>query len=398
LWCLYTASNSIVFINFLVYFSKWLVLDAGVSDFAYNMVFVATALALLVTAPALAAHNDKAGNRKKFLNVATLGVMASYLLAAIFAFLDASAPALIFFLAGQYCYQLSFSFYDPMLNDIADEEHRAAASGLSQFASSAGMVLGLAVTLPLAGIGRLWPLIPSVLLFAALAWPMMLYYKEPPRPKASGAIAPKVRIGFDWKKFRNFILSSPAALVLISFFFYNDALATITNNYPIYAGKVLDMSDETTSIMLMTTMLAGSLGALIAGVLGDRLGVRKCLKIILWTWLVLIPVIAAASSMTLFFALAALLGLTIGAGWATSRAYISLCLEKDDLGYGFSFYTIFERFSSIIGPLVWGGILAAGGGHRLAMLSMAGFIAAGIFVLNLTKSAGRYKVGVEENR
>src|SRR4051812_36191553 len=68
LWSLYDFANSIVFINFLLYFSQWLVIDGGRSDFWYNAIFAITTLILLVTGPSLAALTDKYGGRKFFLN------------------------------------------------------------------------------------------------------------------------------------------------------------------------------------------------------------------------------------------------------------------------------------------------------------------------------------------
>jgi len=267
---------------------------------------------------------------------------------------------------------------------LADERHRARASGIGQFCNSAGMIFGLAISLPMvAAGGRLTPLIPSVVLFALLAAPMMIWYRESARTIADEKS--KIKLGFDWKRFKKFLMTSAAAPILIAFFFYTDALNTITNNYSIYAGAVLNMTDSMTSIILIVVQIAAAVGAITIGFLGDRFGIRKCLMAILWIWLLLIPLMAIASSQNLFFALAGILGLTIGAGWAISRAYISANLEHDQIGYGFSFYTIFERFSSMIGPLAWGGILALGGGYRLAMLAMAGFIAIGIMVLTLSR-------------
>ena len=380
LWCLYDFANSFVFVNFLVYFSKWLVLDGGISDTAYNMVFVITAIALLFTAPALAAWTDKFGHRMRFLNLSTVGTIASYLTAALCAVYGAPVIiAFLFFLCGQYFYQLAFVFYDPMLNDLADPRNRARASGIGQSCNSLGMISGLAMSLPLvAHGGRLAPLIPSVALFAILAAPMMIFYRERAVKKAR---AVKIKLGFDWKLFRNFILTSAAAPILIAFFFYTNALNAITSNYSIYAGNVLSMTDELTSIILIVIQIAAALGALIIGALGDRLGVRRCLLGILWIWLMLIPLISAVTNQWLFFALAGILGLAIGAGWAVSRAYISAKLETGNVGYGFSFYTMFERFSTIGGALAWGGILMLGGGYRLAMLSMAGFILVGLIIL-----------------
>jgi len=370
-----------VFINFLVYFSKWLVLDGGLSDMGYNLVFVISAAALLLSGPALAAHTDRCGGRKLFLNLATIGTIASYLAAALFAMMGASVwLAFLALLCGQYFFQMAYIFFDPMINDLSDEKHRARAAGLAQFFSAAGMIFGLAISLPLVESGgRLAPLIPSVVLFAILALPMMIFYREKackgPPPKQ------KIKLGFDWRMFRKFLLTSAAAPILIAFFFYTNALNTITNNYSIYAGTVLNITDSVTSIILIVVQIAAALGALLVGFLGDKFGIRRCLLGVLWTWLLLIPLIAISSNMNMFLVLAAILGLTIGAGWAASRAYISTSLEPGQIGYGFSFYTIFDRFSSMVGPLAWGGILMLGGGYRLAMLSMAGFILAGLIIL-----------------
>ncbi|MCL2890000.1 MAG: MFS transporter, partial [Alphaproteobacteria bacterium] len=374
LWCLYTFANSIVFVNFLVYFSKWIVLDGGLSDMSYNLVFVISAAALLLTGPALAAHTDKCNDRKLFLNLATIATIASYMAAALFAIFGAHILLAFFgLLAGQYFFQLAYIFFDPLLNDLADEKNRARASGFAQFASAAGLVFGLAIFLPLVESGgRLASLVPSVILFAILAAPLMIFYRE--KSCKAPIVKPEIKLGFDWKMFRNFLLTSAAAPVLIAFFFYTNALNTITNNYSIYAGAVLNMPDSTTAIILIVTQIAAMIGALLIGFFGDKFGIRRSLLAILWTWLLLIPLIAASSNMNLFFVLAGILGLTIGAGWAASRAYISTNLESGKVGYGFSFYTIFERFSAMVGPLAWGGVLLVGGGYRLAMLSMAGFI------------------------
>ncbi|MDR2685541.1 MAG: MFS transporter [Rickettsiales bacterium] len=381
LWGLYTFANSIVFVNFLVYFSKWLVMDGGLSDMAYNLVFVAVAVLLLFSAPSLSAHADKCGNRTILLNIASVGTILAYLAAALAALWGAPVVlAFLFLIAAQYFFQMSYIFYDPLLNDLSDKEHRGSASGIGQFCSASGMIFGLAASLPLVSAGgRLAPLIPSIVAFTILALPMMLLYREDCAVRQKE----KIRLGFDWKKFRAFILTSAAAPILIAFFFYTNALNTITNNYSIYAGQVLSITDETTSVIMIVVQIAAALGALAIGFVGDRIGIRRCLFGILWTWLLLIPMIASSSQMWVFFVLAGILGLTIGAGWSASRAYISTNLEDGQVGYGFSFYTIFDRFSCMVGPVIWGGVLASGAGYRAAMLSMAFFVAMGIIILFL---------------
>ena len=122
LWSLYDFANSVVFINFLLYFTQWLVIDGGFSDFWYNAIFAITTAFLFLTAPTLAAITDRFGGRKYFLNISTICVFLSYGMAgalATFGFQNIYCIAL-FFLIGQYFYQLSFVFYNSMLSDVAE--------------------------------------------------------------------------------------------------------------------------------------------------------------------------------------------------------------------------------------------------------------------------------------
>lgn len=85
LWSLYDFANSIVFINFLLYFAQRIVIDGGLSDFRYNAIFAIATVLLFLSAPMLAAYTDRHGGRKFFLNISTIGTFVSYGLAAFLA-------------------------------------------------------------------------------------------------------------------------------------------------------------------------------------------------------------------------------------------------------------------------------------------------------------------------
>src|SRR3989344_8240571 len=105
LWSLYDFANSIVYINFILYFATWIVVDAGLSDFWYNAIFAITTVILLFTAPILAARTDLRGGRKRWLNIATIGTFISYGVVAIFARMGSNVLFVaLLFLVGQYFY------------------------------------------------------------------------------------------------------------------------------------------------------------------------------------------------------------------------------------------------------------------------------------------------------
>jgi len=384
LWSLYDFANSIVFINFLLYFSQWLVIDGGLSDFWYNATFPISTLLLLLTAPLLGAYTDKYGGRKWYLNISTICVAVSYAVSTALAYAHAHIVFVaIFFLLGQYFYQLCFVFYNPMIEEIADDSHRSRASGIGQFSNALGQVFGLIIMLPLAN-PRLRPLFPAIGIFLVLALPMMILYREnkPEKPAAKPGLLDERLV---YRKLFSFIILSASTPLLLAFFFYNDALVTVTNNYSIYMERVLAVPDKTKSILLISIVVMNAIGGISAGWIGDRIGVLKTLLFTLIGWIICLPIIAYTDSLAVLAAMTVCIGLLIGAMWATSRAYMSKLLPSDQMGLGFSFYTLLERFASFIGPLTWGGIISILGvnktSYRIAMATMTVYVLTGLLIL-----------------
>jgi UMF1 family MFS transporter len=389
LWSLYDFANSIVFINFLLYFSQWLVINGGLSDFWYNATFAISTVLLFLTAPVLAAYTDKYGGRKFSLNIATVCTALSYGLAAGLAYAHAHIFVITaFFLLGQYFYQLCFVFYNPMIEEIADVSHRSRASGIGQFSNALGQVFGLLIMLPLAK-SRLTPLLPSVGLFFLLALPMMIFYREKKRRDPNSKFSTVMADANIFRKLIPFFAVSVAAPLLFAFFFYNDALVTVTNNYSIYMERVFGLPDAKKSIMLLAIVVMNGVGAILSGWIGDKIGVLKTLKFILLGWVIALPIIAYTDNLKVFTAMTICIGLFIGGMWATSRAYMSTLLSTEEMGYGFSFYTLLERFASFVGPLTWGGIIALLGtnssSYRIAMASMTVFVFVGLMIVTFWK-------------
>ncbi|MBU1036888.1 MFS transporter [Patescibacteria group bacterium] len=386
-WSLYDFANSLIFINFLLYFSQWLVIDGGLADFWYNAIFAITSLLLFFSAPTLAAFTDKYGGRKYLLNLATIGTFLGYGLAAGLAYLGTQYIFIItlFFLLGQYFYQLSFVFYNTLIEDVADLKHRSRASGIGQFSNSLGQVSGLIIAIPLSAT-RLQPLFPALILFILLSLPMMIGFADS-RPKQKKINVQILKDGEKeyFKKIAAFLSVSIAVPMLVAFFFFNDALITISNNYPIYMERVFAVSDTTKNMLLMAVLLMSAVGGLVSGWIADKIGSLKTLKYILLGWIILIPLIALSKGLVILTIFSITVGSLIGSVWTVTRAYLSELLKKENIGYGFSFYTLAERFATLLGPLTYGGIIAVLGtessSYRLAMGSMTVFVLIGLIIL-----------------
>ncbi len=390
LWSLYDFANSIIYINFILYFAQWIVIDAGLSDFWYNAIFAITTVMLIFTAPILAARTDLHGGRKYWLNISTIGIFVFYGLAAILAGLNGNVLFIAFlFLVGQYFYQLAFVFYNPMLDDIADDAHKSRASGIGNFAGAMGFVVGILITLPFAG-SRILPLLISVPTFFILALPTMFFLKESKKLATEASpsqITKEVKIFT--KKMVIFFTASAATPMLVAFFFFNDALLTVSNNYSIYLERVFHITDTVKSILLLTILITSALGSIIAGWMGDKIGTLKTLKIILIGWIVLLPILAVAPNFFMVAIISPLIGLLTGSAWTVTRSYLTTVLSKNEMGYGFSFYTIAERFATFVGPLAWGIIISSMNAqalaYRIAVATMTIFLIIGLIILHLWK-------------
>lgn len=395
-WTLYDFANSIFVIVFFLYFSQWLVIDKGVSDFWFNMIFTIVSIMFLFTAPILGSMADKNGRQQNYLNWITV-LCFLCLLAVSFITLFLSNQvflAILFFLLANYLYQFSFVFYNALLHYIAPREKWGRISGVGQAGNWLGQVVGLLITLPLASgavyfvgaAGRAQTFLPATIIFFVLSLPMLLFFKLPKQEKVIDKVSIKEEYKNYWKQFKELIKSPNMGLFLLAYFFFNDAIITVQNNFPIYMQRVFNIPDKTKAILMISILVTSAIGALFSGWVSDKIGLKKSLMLVLGSWAVLFPLLGLVSNFYIFLALCILMGFFFGATWAITRATMTALCPKEKLNFGFSFYTLAERFSTLIGPLAWGLItsLFLGFGstrYRIAVIVMAVFVIIGIFIL-----------------
>ncbi len=397
LWTLYDFANSIVTIVFFLYFSQWLVIDHGVSDFWYNMIFTVGSALLLITAPVLGSIADRTGREHTYLNRITFLTFICYVITSIITlfFTQSVFLAILFFLLANYFYQFSFVFYNSLLEKIAPPEKCATISGIGQAGNWLGQIAGLLITLPIvSGViyfigapGRAQTFLPSAIIFFVLSLPMIFWFKMPTTQKLqTEKMSLKQEYKSQWKQFKDLIKEPNMRLFLLSYFFFNDAILTAANNFPIYMEKVFSISDTTKALLMMGILLTSAIGALAAGWIADHIGLKKTLTIILGSWIIIFPTLGLTGNFTTFIIFTVLMGIFYGATWTITRtAMVALC-PKEKLNYGFSFYTLAERVSTLVGPLSWGiiTVLFANLGiirYRIAIIAMAGFVAVGMIIL-----------------
>lgn len=397
-WSLYDFANSITTIVFFLYFSQWLVIQNKVADIWYNLIFVGSTLLLLCTAPVAGAIADKLSIRLPFLQVVTVLQFISLLIVCVFTtFLPANQTtvfmAALWFLLANYFYLFSFSYYNAFLHEIAPQRLQGLVSGVGQASGWLGQIAGLVITLPLAtgmlylagNPGRAQTFLPAIIIFFVLSLPMLLLFKEHKKAKKI-----KINIPLEFKNsYASFVSLCKApgmGRFLLGYFFFNDAMITATNNFPIYLEQVFKINDEAKSLLLIEILVTSVIGALVVGFISDKFGLKRTLLAILIGWAIIFPVMAMITDYFYFTVASIILGFFFGATWTVSRAVMAYLTPPDKLNYAFTYYTMAERFSTFIGPLSWGLItllLAHTGSFRyhVALFSMGIFIVIGLFIV-----------------
>lgn len=407
LWALYDFANSIVVMVFLLYFAQWVVVEQGLPDLHFNLAFTFSAILLLFTVPVVGFLLDTRLRRITCLRYTSLAMTILYGASALFAVMGNSYAALGCFACALYAYLLSFTFYTPLLYDIATPKTRGKVSGIGVAAHYVGQFSGLLLVLPFAtgavtlfgASARAETLVPSVVLFVFFALPMMLWFREPKKELTQFKFGEQFVLLHTATK--TLLYTPGIALFLLAYFLFNDAVLTVANNFPIFLEQVWGVSDTTKTFILLGIFITSALGGILSGVMADRFGYKRTLLFILAGWLVIFPLVGLVRDFTIFVVMTTLIGFWFGSIWTVSRAVIAYLAPEKSHNLAFGYFGLVERASSLLGPIVWGLVVGSmvhmgSERYRIALFVLTIFIALGLLVLWRVKSDRPKKLREDE--
>jgi UMF1 family MFS transporter len=397
LWILYDFANSLVSIVFFLYFAQWIVIDRGLPDLWFNLTFTISTIFLVFTAPLAGVLLDKYLRRITGLRWTTIATALLYGGCAFFALNSNNIGALIFFTLGIYVYQLSFTFYTPLINDIAAPERRGRVSGYGIAGNYLGQFVGLVLVLPFSNgtlnlfnsSPRAETLLPAVMAFFVFALPMLLFFQEDLKNNKETVFA--TSIGELFQKSKELFLYPGVGFFILAYFFFNDAILTAANNFPIFVEQVWGVSDTIKTYILLGILITSAIGGLASGFVADRFGHKRTMVFILTGWIFILPFIGFINNFTLFIIATTIMGLWFGSNWAVSRSVMAYLAPSQSYNLAFSYFNLMERASSLVGPVVWGvivsGLVSLGSlRYRLATLAVTVFIILGLWALAKVRS------------
>lgn len=388
-WILYDLANTIFALNISsLYFSLWIVNDLGGTDGQFGTATGISMAMVFITSPLLGALSDQARKRMPFL-------VATTVLCVFFtAFLGARTipVALVVFIAANYFYQSGLIFYDALLPEVSNESNRGRIGGLGVGIGYLGSFIGVLVgALATARLGEKEgkPVIfqLTAVLFLLFALPCFLYVKETPRKArpfglaslrgAFGELLNTARLARRYPGLPRF---------LVGRVFYTDATNTLGVFMGVYVTNELGFTLGEAQLVLISGIAAAVVGALIWGVIVDRVGPKKTLDVVLVTWTFTLLFAASIAEFSLprelFWIVAPLAGICLGGTWTSDRPLMLRLSPPRYLGLFYGLYNMVGRFSAIIGPFLWTFFVdVAGIGRTAAVASLAVMMVIGFLII-----------------
>jgi MFS transporter, UMF1 family len=297
----------------------------------------------------------------------------------------------------------SFVFYEALLPHIArpNEIDRISTAGYAMGYVGGGILLALNLAwiqkpawfgLPAhPGMTETEATLPARLAFVSVAlwWvifsvPLFRRVPEPParlEPDERWGENP-VRVALERlsETFRELRGYRQAFLMLLAFLIYNDGIQTIIKMATAY-GTELGIGQSALIGAILLVQFVGIPCSFLFGTLAGRIGAKRSLFLGLLVYTIISILGYFMKTATHFYILAGLVGLVQGGTQALSRSLFASMIPHHKSGEFFGFWSVFEKFAGIFGPLIFAGTIAATGSSRNAILSVIAFFAVGAAIL-----------------
>jgi UMF1 family MFS transporter len=389
---------------FPIYFVK--VAGAGLAESgAAQRLALVNSLALVFIAllsPVLGAISDYRAAKKRFVAL-FMGIGVGATLAMFFIHHGDLDLASVLFTVSLVGVAGSFVFYEALLPHIArpGEIDRISTAGyaLGYFGGGILLALNLAwiqrpdwfglphgpglsesqATLPvrLAFVSvAVWWVVFSLPLFRKVPEPPAL--REPDEQRHENPVKVAfIRLAETFRELRSY---RNAFLLLLAFFIYNDGIQTIIKMATAY-GTEIGIGQSALIGAILLVQFVGIPCSFLFGMVAHRIGAKRALFLGLLAYTGISVLGYFMRTALHFYLLAGLVGVVQGGTQALSRSLFASMISRHKSGEFFGFFSVFEKFAGILGPLIYAGTIAATGSSRNAILSVIGFFALGALLL-----------------
>jgi UMF1 family MFS transporter len=415
-WAMYDWANSayqttVIAAVFPIYYIR--VAAAGVEEAdALARLAWASAIAICIVAlvaPLLGAIADYAAVKKRLLGV-FMGIGVASCFAMFWITEGEWMFALAVFIIGNVGVAGSIVFYESLLPHLVgtDDLDRVSSAGYAIGYLGGGVLLainllliqrpglfgladaGIATRVAFVSVG-VWWLAFSLPLFLRVPEPRALATATPEPVSFSRGLARLVQTFRELRKYRQ------ALIFLAAFLVYNDGIQTMIRMATSY-GQTIGLDSGAMITALLLTQFIGVPAAFAFGALASRIGPKRGIFIGLAVYAGITVLGYYMTTSAHFYALAVLVGLVQGGTQALSRSLFASMIPRHKSSEFFAIFSVFERYAGVLGPVIFGAVVASTGSGRSAILAILIFFIVGAALLvPVDIEAGRRQARADED-
>ncbi|MFX0007785.1 MAG: MFS transporter [Candidatus Hermodarchaeota archaeon] len=433
-WAMYDLANTIysmAIVSFII--NKYVLvigqLEYGMSygsvSFLFGTVTTLMQLAVAICVPILGALSDNVGKRKPFI-IGLTGIIL--LFASLIGFTHDITTVLLFYVIANIAYQFSLVFYDAMLPFIAKRDDIGKVAGFGVAWGYLGTILVLLFMLPLTlllgdlisiqpqvtdppiqyGFAGYWfSFVIPMVLFLVCAIPF-LYVREKQKVGKRPPIITLVRNTFKQLRstFKDVRKHKSMFIFIIGYFFVVD-IANVIVAYMIIIvtdGLILAGGSNFYALLLVIIFtMSAVVFTYFVGKFGQKHGAKNTFILVgaMWGITLTIAVILIFSTssievgLNLPFILTLIMGIiagpALGGTWTAQRIMIVELAPKEKFGEFFGFSKLSGKFSSALGPFIWGTVLLSisligKAAYGWAIIAVGIIMGIGIIIISRIKS------------
>lgn len=406
-WILYDVGNSAQVLTTCTVIFPLLIakITPGDSSVYVGWANAVYGIILAFLSPILGTMADYKGQKMRMFKwFLFIGIFGGFALAL--PFIDYKM-AILFFVIAMIGYNGSIVFYDAFIVDVCDDDRVDKVSAAGYAWGYIGSVLPFLIfiipfalvtlmgdaegNVVLGGFTLTYRLACGLTMGMAVLW--WLFYSRPMlknvrQKKYHEPVEHIVRESFGrlWHTFKNIRQNKNIFLFCLSYFFYIDCVNTVIK-MAVSLATEMGVSDIMSLIVVIAINIIAFPGAIYYGRLVERFGSKTMIYAGIIGYLgVVVAGVMIPVNMNFIWVVALLVGLFQGGIQSVSRSYFAkLIPNKEDSNEYFGFFSVFSKFSSILGPVAVSVIIMITDETRYGILGLIPMMLIGAFFLMLVK-------------
>ena len=368
-------------------------LAAGQGTFLLTLCITIASLAIVISAPAIGTIADATANKKKVLAIATICCVTCTALLSLVG-KGAYALGMVLLVLANFCYGTGEDMAASFLPELATKKDMGRISAIGWTIGYTGGLVALAICFLYVMFAKKQGhsaemYVPVTMLITAAIYglgslPTFLIMKERAKPDPNAITKNLLAVGFERLKLTmsHAVHYQDLFRFLICLLVFTCGTTTVMSLAAVYAQEVMGFNSQDLMLMIFAVNVTAAIGAFCIGFLQDKIGSIKTLAISLLLWIVATGGAFLCDNKNLFWGLAMLIGVAMGASGSSGRALVGLFSPPGRSGEFFGLWGLAGKLAAAIGPLTFGLItMLTGNNQRLAILSSTSFFLVGLILL-----------------